>query len=359
MTKRSPWAAARVRSAVGVRAFSRAPRATCSQTPVVASCHGHPERAAPTAEGDLDRQVEAAVARWRGSGEFTEQTLLRSEETRRPVRPPPPRPGRHRRSRQITPRTARGSSTPSPARGGPGTATRHARRVALRMLFRTLRETRLSGRRPDPGPDPAAADQPGRPAADRRRGHPVPGRHPAGRGRQRLAAAGGCWALAEATAVTSEISAVRLGDLDDPDQPRWVQLPGTRRVDPRLGELTDWGSRDRGPAGRAAARARDLPAHDPADLPRHRDARPARRPGRGLQRHRRRAGRRRARRRARRATRQRPQLGRPRRSTTPACRSSRSPAGSAPGRLDAAAEDIALDWRHRHHEPQRPLRAEP
>jgi len=51
-----------------------------------------------------------------------------------------------------------------------------------------------------------------------------------------------CWALAEATAVTSEITAVRIGDLDNPDTPRWVRLAGTRRHDPRLGELTDWGA---------------------------------------------------------------------------------------------------------------------
>ncbi len=51
-----------------------------------------------------------------------------------------------------------------------------------------------------------------------------------------------CWALAEATAVTSEISAIRVRDVDDARAPRWVQLPGTRRPDPRAGELTDWGS---------------------------------------------------------------------------------------------------------------------
>jgi integrase/recombinase XerC len=35
---------------------------------------------------------------------------------------------------------------------------------------------------------------------------------------------------------------VRIADLDDPRQPRWVRLSGTRRHDPRLGELTDWGA---------------------------------------------------------------------------------------------------------------------
>lgn len=40
--------------------------------------------------------------------------------------------------------------------------------------------------------------------------------------------------------MTSEISAIRICDLDDPQQPRYVKLPGNRRVDARLGELTDW-----------------------------------------------------------------------------------------------------------------------
>ena len=43
------------------------------------------------------------------------------------------------------------------------------------------------------------------------------------------------WALGEATAVSSEITAVRLADLDDPAHPQTVRLPGTRRHDPRVG----------------------------------------------------------------------------------------------------------------------------
>ena len=69
------------------------------------------------------------------------------------------------------------------------------------------------------------------------------------RASSRLGEAGGrslhravIWALGETTAVTSEISAIRVGDVDDPTAPRWVRLPGTRRHDPRLGELSDWGS---------------------------------------------------------------------------------------------------------------------
>jgi hypothetical protein len=49
-------------------------------------------------------------------------------------------------------------------------------------------------------------------------------------------------ALAETTAVTSEITQVRIKDLDDPHEPKLVQLSGTARHQPRQGQLTAWGS---------------------------------------------------------------------------------------------------------------------
>jgi integrase/recombinase XerC len=49
------------------------------------------------------------------------------------------------------------------------------------------------------------------------------------------------WALGEATAVSSEITAVRIADLDSATHRRRVRLPGTRRHDPRTGLLTEWG----------------------------------------------------------------------------------------------------------------------
>ena len=51
------------------------------------------------------------------------------------------------------------------------------------------------------------------------------------------------WALGEATAVSSEITTLTLAALDDAAAPRTVALPGTRRHDPRVGVLTEWGSR--------------------------------------------------------------------------------------------------------------------
>jgi integrase/recombinase XerC len=124
----------------------------------------------------------------------------------------------------------------------PELTTRHARRTALRMLFRTLRE--MGHDIGDPSLDlrlPARSDTVARPLSDLE--------VTLCRASSRMGEAGGrslhravIWALGETTAVTSEISAARVGDVDDQTAPRWVRLPGTRRHDPRLGELSDWGS---------------------------------------------------------------------------------------------------------------------
>lgn len=110
------------------------------------------------------------------------------------------------------------------------------------MLFRTLRE--LGADVHDPTIDlalPPRTARPARPLTD--------AEITLGRTAARLGHAGSAslqravaWALGEATAVTSEISAIRIADLDDPERPHVVHLPGNRRVDPRVGELTDWGA---------------------------------------------------------------------------------------------------------------------
>ncbi|WP_030485199.1 tyrosine-type recombinase/integrase [Nocardioides aequoreus] len=125
----------------------------------------------------------------------------------------------------------------------PSLTTRHSRRSAIRMFFRTLRE--LGYEVGDPSLDvrlPSRTNAAARPLSEVE--------VTLCRASSRLGEAGGrslhravCWALGETTAVSSEISAVRVGDVDHPGQPRWVRLPGTRRHDPRLGELSDWGSR--------------------------------------------------------------------------------------------------------------------
>jgi integrase/recombinase XerC len=204
----------------------------------------------PPAPADAERPgrgvipaiIAAVVGHWAASGEFSEQTLTRCGET----------VTRFARRLDAQGVTAPADITITHCRGfvdaptvkgqAPELATRHARRTALRMLFRTLRD--LGHPIGDPTLDlhlPARTATGARPLTD--------AEVTLCRASTRLGETGSrtlqravCWALAEATAVTSEISAVRVGDLDDLEAPRWVRLAGTRRHDPRLGELTDWGS---------------------------------------------------------------------------------------------------------------------
>ena len=190
----------------------------------------------------LEAQVEAAVESWRSSGEFTEQTLLRSAETVHRFAARLRAQGVADLS-QVTAAHCAGFLEAFTREGrSPELSTMHARRVAVRMLFRALRQAgAVDG---DPTLDlrlPPRTSRAARPLTD--------AEVTLARAATRLGASGSgslqravAWALAEATAITSEISTVRVRDLDDPDQPRWVRLPGTRRTDARLGELTDWGA---------------------------------------------------------------------------------------------------------------------
>ncbi|MGY1713090.1 tyrosine-type recombinase/integrase [Geodermatophilus sp. SYSU D01106] len=129
-------------------------------------------------------------------------------------------------------------------RGGeePELATRHARRTAVRMLYRTLRA--LGQPVGDPTLDlrlPPRGLLAARPLTDdevmlcrataQLRGEAV----------ARLRAV--VWALGETGAVTSEITTLTVADLDEPTKPSTVRLPGTRRHDPRTGELSPWARR--------------------------------------------------------------------------------------------------------------------
>lgn len=189
--------------------------------------------------GSLHEEVTAA---WRASGDFTEQTLQRCGETL----------GRFLRRQQALGVTDPAGFTTAhcqqfvTAHGvtgrPPEVSTMHARRTTLRMAFRALRD--LGYEVGDPTLDlplPPRTGTAARPLTDVEVA--------LCRTSARLGEAGAVslqravvWALGEATAVSSEISAVRVGDVDDPVAPRWVRLPGTRRHDPRLGELTDWGA---------------------------------------------------------------------------------------------------------------------
>lgn len=131
----------------------------------------------------------------------------------------------------------------APTRYGtvPELATQHARRTALRVLYRTARRLTLTGG--DPTLDvhlPPRGCRAARPLTDDEitlcRASALGA---CGTGASLRATA---WALGEATAVSSEITAVRARDLDDPAHPRQVHLPGTRRHNPRTVDLTQWGS---------------------------------------------------------------------------------------------------------------------
>lgn len=190
----------------------------------------------------MSRVADSVLAAWSVSGEFSEQTLARCGETitrfaRRLEAQGISEPA------AITLEHCRGFVEAATVKGTPPElTTRHVRRTSLRMFFRTLRE--LGHDVGDPTLDlhlPARSGTSARPLTDTE--------VTLCRAAARMGEAGSvslqravCWALGEATAVSSEISAVRVGDLDDQQAPRWVRLPGTRRHDPRLGELTEWGS---------------------------------------------------------------------------------------------------------------------
>ncbi|WP_168676626.1 tyrosine-type recombinase/integrase [Cellulomonas septica] len=191
----------------------------------------------------LDELLERAHAAWAASGAFSEQTLLRAHETAYRFTQRVMRQGAMGVG-DLTPALCSGFVTAPTAEGRPAElTTQHARRTALRMYFRALRDLGLYDG--DPTLDlhlPARTSTAARPLTD--------DEVTLCRVAARLGAAGStslqravCWALAEATAITSEITQVRVGDVDDAAAPRWVRLAGTKRARGRLGELTDWGSR--------------------------------------------------------------------------------------------------------------------
>ena len=177
---------------------------------------------------------------WNVSDEFSEQNRTRSTETLQ----------RFIRRLAVTGVNAWSQVTAADCRRfihahtqtgqPPELATQHARRTVLRMALRTLRS-----RGHDIGDAtldislPPRSNRIARPltddeislcrAASRLSGPPT----------LRRAVT---WALAEATAVTSEIPQVRIRDLDDPESPTRVRLAGNHRHDPRWGVLTDWGA---------------------------------------------------------------------------------------------------------------------
>lgn len=189
---------------------------------------------------ELNQLTTQVVEAWRESGDLTDQTVTRMGEiawrfTRR----------LHtigvKAAAEIDEHTCRAFiDAPTKTGEAPTTATRHFRRVTLRAYFRTAR--RLGHQVGDPTLDihlPPRSDRVTRPLTDDEivlcRTATYATRH----ADHRRAAA---WALAEAAAMTSEIPLIRPSHIDDPTDPMHVLLPGTRRTDPRIVELTEWGA---------------------------------------------------------------------------------------------------------------------
>jgi integrase/recombinase XerC len=180
---------------------------------------------------DLGTAVEWVATHWRQSGTHSDQTLDRMTETIHRFT------DRLRAQEvaqfgEVTRRQAHGFITAPVSGGVPAeVATRHARRTAVRTLYRTLRG--LGEPVGDPTLDiqlPPRGLLVARPLTD--------DEVTLCRARVQMTAQRSApmrsvaWALGEATAISSEITTVRLVDVDDPRNPGWVRLPGTRRHDP-------------------------------------------------------------------------------------------------------------------------------
>lgn len=128
------------------------------------------------------------------------------------------------------------ASTLGVRRRRPSVATMHLRRSALRLFFRTARDLRLHNG--DPTMDlrlPPRSSLPVRALTDE---EIVLGRSSSLHSMtatNRSAA----WALAEATARTSEIPQIRISDLDLEKKRVW--LHGSNKAEPRWGHPTLWG----------------------------------------------------------------------------------------------------------------------
>lgn len=121
----------------------------------------------------------------------------------------------------------------------PSVATLHFRRTTIRTIFRTLRDLGLvTG---EPTVDlvlPPRTTAGTRPLTDDEITLLRTAALTTGRDHGRNAT---ILALAEATAITSEIALVHTDDLNNPSDPITVALPGNRRAQPRTGHLTGWG----------------------------------------------------------------------------------------------------------------------
>ncbi len=200
-----------------------------------------PPRVAKRPVGGFAEELAAATSWWARERTHSEQSLVRMTETVA------------RFASRLTAEgvTSFGGATPALAAGfvlaplpdgsAPEVHTQHARRTALRVLYRALRATGHDVG--DPTLDLVLAPRGLRVARPLTSDEVTLCRASALASSRRAASMRAtAWALGEATAVSAEITAVRVADLDDAHEPHGVTLPGTRRVRARRAELTDWGS---------------------------------------------------------------------------------------------------------------------
>lgn len=204
--------------------------------------HPRPQRstADKRAETPIPQALLLVQSRWRTDGLHTEQTIARMSETTNRFAGRLLATGATSFAGVTYGEVASFVGARTRAGTEPELATQHARRTAVRTLYKTLRLLGVSVG--DPSLDlwlPPRGLLAARPLTDDEvmlcRASCQLGPHDTVR-RRAVASA-----LAEATAVSSEITTIRLSDLDDPDAPTSVALPGTRRHDPRTGQLSEWG----------------------------------------------------------------------------------------------------------------------
>lgn len=190
--------------------------------------------------GGIATEIEVVVDAWETAPEYTEQTRARMTETAR-------RFGARMQTlgipslRAVLPEHATSFVQATTLRERPPElTTQHARRTCVRLLYRTARHLGMTDS--DPTLDlrlPPRGARAARPLTDdeitlcRVAAQTFRGRDP---GMRAVA-----WALAEATAISSEITAIRVRDVETNDQSWRIKLPGTRRHDPRTVALTPWG----------------------------------------------------------------------------------------------------------------------
>ena len=152
----------------------------------------------------------------------------------------------------VTPKNARDFVVAPSGKREPAVATMHFRRSAVRLLFRVARELKLADG--DPTLDlelPPRSSRKLRPLTDEEVAlcrsfslHTLLSTRPSA-----------TWALAEATATTSEIPRIRVRDVDLDGGQVWI--PGGKSTEPRQGWVDPWGRLQ------IERRLRALPDSDP------------------------------------------------------------------------------------------------